>query len=124
LPRGVLDEVKALLENHNIPFKLRDERKSATKVDVTFYGELKEKQKEAVEHLEQHDTGTLLATTAFGKTVVGIKMIAARKTNTLILVHRQQLLDQWRAQISLFLNLPMEEIGQIGAGKHKRTGKI
>jgi superfamily II DNA or RNA helicase len=38
----------------------------------------------------------LSAGTAFGKTVIAIWMIAARKNNTLILVHRRQLLDQWR----------------------------
>ena len=46
-----------------------------------------------------HDTGVLAATTAFGKTVVACKLIAERNTNTLILVHRQQLLDQWVARL-------------------------
>jgi len=41
-----------------------------------------------------YNTGTLSATTAFGKTVFAIAMIAKRKVNTLILVHRKSLLDQ------------------------------
>jgi superfamily II DNA or RNA helicase len=32
-------------------------------------------------------------------------MIATRKVNTLVLVHRQQLLDQWHARLEMFLNL-------------------
>ena len=34
------------------------------------------------------------------------------------------MLDQWRERLAMFLNLPIDEIGQIGAGKTKRTGKI
>ncbi len=44
--------------------------------------------------------------------------------NTLVLVHWQQLIDQWRERLAIFLNLGMDEIGQIGAGKTVRTGKI
>jgi superfamily II DNA or RNA helicase len=51
-------------------------------------------------------------------------MIAARKTNTLVLVHRRQLLDQWRERLSIFLDLPLKSIGQIGAGRRKPTGWI
>jgi len=47
-----------------------------------------------------------------------------RSVNTLVLVHRQQLLDQWRERLAMFLNLRLEEIGQIGAGKAIRTGMI
>ena len=42
-----------------------------------------------------HDTGVLAATTAFGKTVVAAWLIAQRGVNTLVLVHRRQLLEQW-----------------------------
>lgn len=70
----------------------------------------------------QHDNGIISATTAFGKTVVAISMIAQRQTNTLIVVHRRQLLEQWVERLKCFLN--EAEVGQIGAGRDKRTGKI
>ena len=38
----------------------------------------------------------LCAPTAFGKTVTAAALIAARGVNTLILVHRAELLRQWR----------------------------
>ena len=38
----------------------------------------------ALQQLLQHDTGILSGTTAFGKTIVAIKLIAERKVNTLI----------------------------------------
>ena len=39
-------------------------------------------------------------------------------------MHRRQLLDQWRERLSIFLNLPLKSIGQVGAGRRKPTGKI
>jgi superfamily II DNA or RNA helicase len=36
----------------------------------------------------------LAATTAFGKTILAIRMMAERGRNTLVLVHRRQLMDR------------------------------
>jgi hypothetical protein len=66
----------------------------------------------------------LAATTAFGKTVVAAKMIAARDRNTLVLVHRRQLLDQWVARLQTFLDIPPNKLGVIHGGKKKPTGDI
>jgi superfamily II DNA or RNA helicase len=68
--------------------------------------------------------GVLSAPTAFGKTVVAAYLIAQRKANTLVVVHRRQLLDQWVEALSRFLNLSPKEIGQIGGGRRKPTTKI
>jgi superfamily II DNA or RNA helicase len=68
--------------------------------------------------------GTLSATTGFGKTVVATAIIAERKVNTLVIVHRNQLMKQWIERLSEFLNIPHDEIGQIGGGKNKITGRI
>lgn len=69
-----------------------------------------------------HETGILHAPTAFGKTVVAIRVIAERRVNTLILTHSRQLLEQWRARIPSFLR--GVEVGVIGGGKRKPTGQI
>ena len=68
----------------------------------------------AVAALEQHDFGVLAATTGFGKTVVGAWMIAARGINTLVLVHRRQLVGQWRERLKTFLSIDDPSIGTIG----------
>src|SRR5258708_5914123 len=65
--------------------------------------------------MAEHDQRTLCAPTAFGKTAGAAWLIAARKVHTLVLVHRQQLLDQWHARLAMFLNLPAKLIGQAGA---------
>ncbi len=44
--------------------------------------------------------------------------------NTLVLVHRKPLLEQWAAQLSLFLGVEPRVIGQIGGGKHKPNGRL
>jgi superfamily II DNA or RNA helicase len=44
--------------------------------------------------------------------------------NTLVLVHRQQLLEQWVERLSAFLELPEGAIGRIGGGRKKPTGII
>jgi superfamily II DNA or RNA helicase len=51
-------------------------------------------------------------------------LIATRKVNTLVVVHRQQLLDQWLERLSMFLKMPANSIGHIGGGKPNRTGFI
>ncbi len=46
-------------------------------------------------------------------------LIARRKVNTLVVVHRQQLLDQWQERLGMFLDLPAKSIGHIGGGKSR-----
>ena len=81
-------------------------------------------QQEALQNLLSNDNGILSAATGFGKTVTGAALIAERKINTLIIVHRTQLMQQWIDQLSIFLNVPKEKIGQIGGGKQTATGRI
>jgi len=103
LPRGCLDDVADLLEALGMRVRLKDERHSGSPIDVRFDGLLRSDQEEAFRRLSAHDTGVLAATTAFGKTVVAARLIASRAVSTLVLVHRQQLLDQWIERLSQFL---------------------
>ncbi len=72
----------------------------------------------------KHDTGVLAATTAFGKTVVAAWLIAERGVNTLVLVHRRQLLEQWIERLAAFLDLPAKSIGRIGGGRNRPSGLL
>ena len=124
LPRGCLSAFEHLLDGLGIELDLRDERFEGRPVETTFLGELTPEQTEAADALLAHDTGVLAATTAFGKTVVAASLLAARKTNTLVLVHRRQLMDQWVVRLGAFLDLPASAIGRIGGGKRKPTGVV
>ena len=124
LPRGCLAAMEHLLEELSIGLDLRDERFAGRPVETTFLGELTPEQAAAADALLKHDNGVLAATTAFGKTVVAASLLAARRANTLILVHRLQLMEQWVARLGAFLDLPASAIGQTGGGKRKPTGVV
>lgn len=124
LPRGCLDDVMTLLRDNEVTCDIHDERYAGESLVVSFAGALRDDQQTAVADLLRHDTGILHAPTAFGKTVTAAAMIAQRGVNTLVLVHRRELLDQWRERLQSFLGLDPREIGTIGGGKSKATGKI
>ena len=124
IPRGCLSELKELLESADIKLDVVDERLQGLKIDVAFHGKLIPGQKMAVAEMACHDDGVLVAPSGSGKTVMGIHLIAIRQRNTLVLVHRRPLLEQWRAQLASFLDIDPSMIGQIGGGKEKRTGLI
>jgi superfamily II DNA or RNA helicase/very-short-patch-repair endonuclease len=124
LPRGCMDDLMETLAALKIKPVVCDERQIGAPLKATFHGTLRSEQKAAAEALLKHDTGVLAATTAFGKTVVSAWLIAQRGVNTLILVHRQQLLEQWIERLSFFLGVPPKTIGRLGGGRHKLTGAL
>lgn len=124
LPRGCLAELRDLLGDLGIAHTVRDERWAGDAIDVTFHGTLRPDQQKAADAIRLHDTGVLAATTAFGKTVVAAWMVAERRVNTLVLVHRRQLLDQWVERLGAFLGLEPSAIGRIGGGRNKPTGRV
>ncbi len=143
LPRGcepeLLDELKTL----GIDVTLIDSTFRGKSINVQFKGRLRDDQTKALRDLIQYDLGILCGTTAFGKTVVAIKLIAEKRVNTLILVDKISLLSQWRERLSEFLiiNETLQEepittakkrgrkkkksvIGQRGGGKNTLSGII
>ena len=121
LPRGCIEEVTNLFKSHSVKVEIQDERSAGRKIDVFFHGELRAGQKDVIARMLAHENGVLCAPTAFGKTVVAASVMSARGVNTLILVHRRQLMDQWRERLAVYLALPTKDIGQVGGGKDKRT---
>jgi superfamily II DNA or RNA helicase len=128
IPRGCLDDLKELAKINHIELKLSDKRSSGLPIKVNFRGELRPMQEKALKLVLDYDNGILSAGTAFGKTVIGAAVIAERKVNTLILVHRKQLMDQWKERLSTFLEISDEYEknipGQIGGNKDRPTKLI
>jgi hypothetical protein len=124
LPVGCLDGLKDILDFYHITPQVQDKQNHGTPLDVRFQGELYAEQQEAAEATASSPLGILSASTAFGKTVIALWLIAKRGVNTLILVHRKQLMDQWFERIGQFLTIPKEEIGCFSGTKKKRFGKI
>jgi len=124
LPRGCLDDLCKLLSDLEIEPIIHDERYEGQPLDVTFRGELRPEQVAAAEAMLAQDIGVLSATTAFGKTVLAAWLVAQRGVNTLVVVHRRQLLEQWVERLATFLGLPVKAIGKIGGGRKNPTGSL
>jgi len=123
IPRGCLDDTFALLAEQGTTVDVEDRRESGHKLNgIQFLGRLRSDQVEAVEKLTAHDVGVFHAPTAFGKTVTAIGIIVKRQTNTLILTHTRQLVDQWKERLSAYLE--DVEIGVIAGNKRNPTGRI
>jgi superfamily II DNA or RNA helicase len=124
VPRGCQDDLEILLGSAGSTLAVEDQRHVGEPLDLRFHGELTPVQEQAAHALLSHDAGVFVAPPGVGKTVVGTYLVAARRRSTLVLVHRQPLLDQWVAQLGMFLGLDSKGIGQIGAGKRKPTGRL
>lgn len=139
LPRGCDADIASSLYEAGVGVSWSEKTNTGRPIQVIFKGVLREEQQLALNAMLEHDKGVLAAATAFGKTVIAAKLIAERRTNTLILTHRRQLLSQWTSRLNEFLSideaLPPDErkrgrkrqpslIGQIGAGKDRPSGII
>ena len=120
IPRGCEDDVIDILKHYNVEYIVEDKTNHGRQIDVTFKGVLREEQQTAMSRMLPYNIGTLSATTAFGKTVFAIAMIAKRKVNTLVLVHRKSLLDQWKNHLEIFLEI--NEV-VINDGKKRKSKK-
>ncbi len=125
IPRGCETELNDLFANYNINTKWTDKTNFGKHIVVEFNGRLRDDQEEAYHALAEHDIGVLSATTAFGKTVIGAKLIAEKKVNTIVLVHTRQLLEQWYDSLSKFLIIH-DELPQVcpQKGRKKNIGII
>jgi len=141
LPRGCESDLTAIFKKLDLDFILIDKTNAGKSINVEFNGSLRDEQPYALNELLKFSNGVLSGTTAFGKTVVAIKLIAERKVNTLILVDRVSLVSQWKERLGSFLNIneilpdtnqskkrgrkkQQSIIGQIGAGKNNLCGII
>ena len=85
------------------------------KLDINFKGELRDFQKPIVskyiEEAKKHGGGLLEIHSGAGKTVMALNIISQLKVKTLVIVHKEFLLRQWKERIEQFL--PGVKIGRI-----------
>lgn len=124
LPRGCRDDLADLLGGYGILLSVEEKRCEGEPVAFRFQGRLSAMQADAAKALLSHDDGVFVAPPGAGKTVVGAYLTAARGRNTLVLVHRKPILDQWVARLSSFLGIEPKEIGRIGGGKNSPNGRL
>ena len=124
LPRGTLDNVKKLLDDNNLQFLIEDERSGGKQLRTNFIGTLTAEQSKLLKRVLKQEQGIVVAPTGFGKTVFATALITARSVNTVIVVHRKELLKQWKKRINEFLDIPAESIGELHSLKQHLTGCI
>jgi superfamily II DNA or RNA helicase len=124
LPRGCLEDMRVLLKEYGIQFKIEDKRFAGQAIDCNFKGSLNDAQETALKEILSVDFGVYVAPPGSGKTVLAIAAIERRKKNVLVLVHRKPIMDQWCLQLSSLLGIDKKEIGRIGGGKNNPTGLI
>ena len=105
MPRGCEDATRSFLNDNAVTYTIIDKTNHGNKISVSFQGEEREEQLEAINALLPYTNSILHATTAFGKTVTAAAIIARKKVNTLILVHSKALLKQWHDRLTEFLNI-------------------
>ncbi len=124
LPRGCALGAEQLLAEYGVKLAVADQRYDGAPLEYKFDGGLTTIQKEAARALLAQDTGVFVGPPGIGKTVLGAYLVAQRARSTLILVHRKPLLEQWVAQLAMFLDIDEKDVGQIGGGKHKPNGRL
>lgn len=105
LPRGVREELHALLNAARIPYTEEDIRQTGQAISVSFTGRLYPEQQVAADAMLKYETGILHAATTFGKTAVGAYLVAERKVNTLVLVHNREIMKNWVEDFLKFLDI-------------------
>jgi hypothetical protein len=124
LPRGLVDEAAKIVELAGSRLEIDDQRPITPTRPFAFTGKLSSAQEEVVMELTRHDIGVLVAPTGTGKTVMACALIERLSTPTLVLVHTKPLVEQWRQRLTDLLGLDRREIGQLGAGRTRRSGIV
>lgn len=116
LPRGFLDQFTDLCKKFQQPYRIVDRRRSFEPLPIEFHGQLKSYQQDAAESLLTHDFATLVGGHKSGKTVIALYTIAQRRQPTLVLIPKQELLENWLTKIENFLQIPRSSVGIIANG--------
>jgi superfamily II DNA or RNA helicase len=116
-PRGAEAIVRSMAREHECHLEVVDRSRVLPEVDVSFCGELRPYQADALKRVTRWPSAVLRAPTGSGKTVMALAAIAQRRQPALVVVHTGTLADQWVSRAETFLGIPAAEVGRIGGGR-------
>lgn len=119
VPRGFLGKLYAWLDEHNIKYRIVDERLTLDAIGLASSYTMLPYQKSAVENFSAVEQGILVAPASAGKTFMGLEIVASKRQPAIILTHRRQIYDQWLERIEQGFGIPKSKIGQIGSTTKK-----
>lgn len=117
LPRGFLARLLRFLYESDIKYEIAYAVPDLPAAKFNSTIKLNSVQKKIVETAMQEKQGVIVAPPGSGKTFMGLYLIAKHQKPALVLVHRQQLLDQWVDRIQSCLNIPKAHIGRFSGAK-------
>jgi superfamily II DNA or RNA helicase len=92
---------------------------SGDDIDLEFSGSMRENQLPVIETFmsacKKQGGGLICLGCGFGKTIISLKIVSLLKKKTLIVVHKEFLLNQWLERINEFL--PQARVGRIQQNK-------
>jgi superfamily II DNA or RNA helicase len=89
------------------------------RVEMIKFEDLREWQKKAYMHWVLNEcSGIFLGCTGSGKSIAAMYCFQHKNVPTIVIVPTIALMNQWIEEVSRNFNIPIEEIGSIGDGKH------
>lgn len=112
------------IKNYGDPTSIKINK--GTNIDINFSKSLKDKQKPIAKAFldclnEDYGGGIISIPCGYGKTVIALYIAAKLKLKTLVVVHKEFLLNQWKERIEQFI--PDAEIGRIQSNTIKTKNK-
>lgn len=121
-PQGIL----VVPRGYEIPFEhqvVEDNRIEVYAKYPEFKLTLRKPQEEAVKaYLSNPSKGTIILPTGLGKSITALYIAGQLKQRTIIIVHKDDLIDGWIKDIELAYGIPEKEVGII-KGKKCRIGE-
>jgi len=94
--------------------KINDKLPPGKDIDISTNLELRDDlQKSVVDFINSNNKGIIQAPPGSGKTIMSIKAICDKKKKTIILVHRDSLVEQWIERFLQFTNIQKSSISRL-----------
>jgi len=124
LPRGLLYKVKDYLKNNDVNYSIEDKRLFNKELFPSIVFTLRPEQNDAIEEIKKYDFSLCVAPPGYGKTLIASKMIEVRQANTLVLVNKNMLLDQWIERFVDYFSMNKKDIGFLGKSKNTLNKRL
>ena len=107
-----LHTVSKILEENEVTFKVVDDRKTSSKLNLEWNGvTLRDYQQKTIEDVVDRKMSFISSPTGTGKTEIGMGLINKLQLKTIILVHKTELLHQWADRLERTFGVPIGKIG-------------
>ena len=124
MPRGLMRDVIELFKQYKLDTTYIDKRFIKEEKFLKIKYTLRDEQNYSVEAIKKKDFSLCVAPPGFGKTLIGAKMIEERAVNTLVVVNKNMLLDQWIDRFIDYFGYEKKDIGFLGKSKNKLNNKL